>query len=102
MILEIFKSSNCPFCPRAIRVVEAVVSSHDDISLRVVDVRQERQRARQMKIRAVPTLVFNDQVIYVGAPTPEELDETLKAMTRLNAEKVKSYQTSEVSKTSEV
>ncbi len=102
MILEIFKSSNCPFCPRAIRIAEAVVSSHDDISLRVVDVRQERQRARQMKIRAVPTLVFNNQVIYVGAPTPEELDETLKAMTRLYAENVQPYQTSEVSKTSEV
>jgi small redox-active disulfide protein 1 len=78
MVLEVFKSSNCPFCPRAIRVAEAVLSSHSDILLQVVDVRQNRQRARKMKIRAVPTLVFNNEVIYVGSPTIDELDEKLK------------------------
>lgn len=78
MVLEIFKSSNCPFCPRAIRIAEAVLSSHNDILLQVVDVRQNRQRARKMKIRAVPTLVFNNEVIYVGSPTIDELDEKLR------------------------
>ena len=58
MVLEVFKSSNCPFCPRAIRIAEAVLSSHNDILLQVVDVRQNRQRARKMKIRAVPALAF--------------------------------------------
>ena len=80
MILEVFRSSNCPFCPRAIRIASAVVSSYDNISLRITDVRQDRQRARKMKISAVPTLVFNNQVIYVGSPTPEELDAKLKEM----------------------
>jgi len=78
MVLEVFKSSNCPFCPRAIRIAEAVLSSHNDIWLQVVDVRQNRQRARKMKIRAVPTLVFNNEVIYVGSPTIDELDEKLR------------------------
>ena len=78
MVLEVFKSSNCPFCPRAIRIAEAVLSSHNDILLQVVDVRQNRQRARKMKIRAVPTLVFNNEVIYVGSPTIDELDEKLR------------------------
>ena len=78
MVLEIFKSSNCPFCPRAIRIAEAVLSSHNDILLQVVDVRQNRQRARKMKIRAVPTLVFNNEIICVGSPTIDELDEKLR------------------------
>ena len=78
MVLEVFKSSNCPFCPRAIRIAEAVLSSHNDIWLQVVDVRQNRQRARKMKIRAVPTLVFNNEVIYVGSPTIDELDKKLR------------------------
>ena len=78
MVLEVFKSSNCPFCPRAIRIAEAVLSSHNDILLQVVDVRQNRQRARKMKIRAVPTLVFNNEVIYVGSPTIDELDKKLR------------------------
>jgi thioredoxin 1 len=80
MILEIFKSSNCPFSPRAIRIAEAVLESYDDISLRVVDVRHNRQRARQMQICAVPTLVFNDEVIYVGSPTADELDNKLEEL----------------------
>lgn len=83
MILELFKSSNCPFCPRAIRIAKAVVSAYDNILLRITDVRQNRQRARQMNIRAVPTLVFNNQVIYVGSPTPEELNAKLKEITAL-------------------
>ncbi len=80
MVLEVFKSSNCPFCPRAIRIAEAVLSSYNDILLQVVDVRQNRQRARKMKIRAVPTLVFNNEVIYVGSPTIDELDEKLREL----------------------
>ena len=81
MILEVFKSSNCPFCPGAIRIAESVVSSYDDISLCIIDVRQDYQRTRQMKIRAVPTLVFNNRVIYIGSPTPDELHAKLKEMT---------------------
>ena len=84
MILEIFKSSNCPFSPRAIRIAETVLSAYDDICLRIVDVRQDRLRARQMDIYAVPTLVFNDRVIYIGSPAVEELDAKLQELTGVN------------------
>jgi glutaredoxin len=84
MILEIFKSSNCPFSPRAIQIAETVLSAYDNISLRIVDVRQDRPRARQMDIYAVPTLVFNDQVIYVGSPAAEELNAKLQELTGVN------------------
>ncbi|MCZ6679604.1 MAG: thioredoxin family protein [Candidatus Poribacteria bacterium] len=69
--------------PKSVQTAEAVLSAYDNISLRVVDVRQNRQRARQMEIYAVPTFVFNDEVIYVGSPTMDELDAKLQELTNL-------------------
>lgn len=61
-----------------------MLSAYDNISLKVTDVVQNRPRAKEMHIDAAPTLVFNNQIIYVGAPTADELNATLQQMTQLS------------------
>ena len=57
-----------------------MVSSHTNVLLRIVDVKHNQMRAKEMCITAVPTLVFNNEVIYIGTPTVDELDAALNAV----------------------
>ena len=77
--IEVFTSPMCPHCPAAKRVVEEVVSEMEGIEVEHVDVMKEPERAANYGIMAVPTIVIDGEVAFVGAPTKEALkDEPAK------------------------
>jgi small redox-active disulfide protein 1 len=75
--IEVFTSPMCPHCPAAKRVVEEVVSEMEGIEVEHVDVMKEPERAANYGIMAVPTIVIDGEVAFVGAPTKEALKDKL-------------------------
>lgn len=81
--IEVFSSDSCPHCPAAVRVAEEAKRDIDaDIDVEVVNINlaENRQRAIDYNIMAVPTIVINDKVEFVGAPSKQDLINRIKSI----------------------
>lgn len=82
--VEVFSSDSCPHCPGAIKVAEEAKADLTDldIDLDIVNINTEenRKRAIDYQIMAVPTIVINGQVEFIGAPSKEEFVAKLKSI----------------------
>ena len=77
--LEVFTSPSCPYCPMAIEVVDAVKKEMpDDIEVEKIDIMQNREKAIEYGLMAVPAVAINGTVKFVGAPEKEELKNAIK------------------------
>jgi len=82
--VEVFSTNSCPHCPAAI---DAAIVAKDklgdaiDVEVLKIDESEEiRQRAIDYQIMAVPTIVIDGEVAFVGAPTDAELIEKLESL----------------------
>ena len=72
--IEVFTSPSCPYCPMAIEVVDAVKKEmQDDIEVEKIDIMQDREKAIEYGLMAVPAVALNGVVKFVGAPEKEDL-----------------------------
>jgi len=80
MLIEIITSPQCPHCPTAKRVVEEVVKkvSCDDIEVKYIDATEDPGTVEKYSIMAVPTIVVDGEVAFVGAPSSEQLENYLR------------------------
>lgn len=78
--VEVFTSPTCPHCPGAVKAVESAKEQIPDLDVDVCSVNDEesRQRAINYGIMAVPSIVINGAVEFVGAPTLDELLDKLQ------------------------
>ena len=79
MLIEIITSPQCTHCPTAKRVVEEVVKkvSCDDIEVKYIDATEDPGTVEKYSIMAVPTIVVDGEVAFVGAPSSEQLENYL-------------------------
>ncbi len=81
--VEVFSTSTCPHCPGAIAAAERAKDKLGDaINVESVKIDADpanRQRAIDYQIMAVPTIVIDGEVVFVGAPTDEQLIEELES-----------------------
>ncbi|MHA1363443.1 MAG: thioredoxin family protein [Candidatus Freyarchaeota archaeon] len=71
IIIEIFYSKNCPYCPAAKRMVYEVVDSlKENVIINEIDVetRTGQERAQLYHLQGVPTIAINGAVAFVGLP----------------------------------
>lgn len=82
--VEVFSTSTCPHCPAAIDAAEKAKDKLGDAidveSVKIDADPENRQRAIDYQIMAVPTIVIDGDVAFVGAPTDYELIEKLESM----------------------
>ena len=82
--VEVFSTSTCPHCPAAIDAAQQAKDMLGDAieveSIKIDDSMENRQRAIDYQIMAVPTIVIDGEVAFVGAPYPEELLEKLESL----------------------
>ena len=84
--VEVFSTSTCPHCPAAIDAAQKAKDKLGDaIEVDAVKIDdpsnpENRQRAIDYQIMAVPTIVINGEVVFVGAPAEEELIAHLESM----------------------
>ena len=77
--VEVFSTSTCPHCPAAIDAAEKAKGKLGDKidveSIKIDDPAnpENRQRAMDYQIMAVPTIVIDGEVTFVGAPSEDEL-----------------------------
>ena len=81
--VEVFSTNSCPHCPAAIdaaQVAKDKLGDAIDVEIIKIDESMEnRQRAIDYQIMAVPTIVIDGEVTFVGAPSEEELVEVLES-----------------------
>jgi small redox-active disulfide protein 1 len=84
--VEVFSTSTCPHCPAAIDAAEKAKDKLGDAidveAIKIDDPNhpENRQRAIDYQIMAVPTIVINGEVVFVGAPTDAELVDYLESL----------------------
>ena len=84
--VEVFSTSTCPHCPAAIDAAQKAKDKLGDaIDVEAIKIDdpsnpENRQRAIDYQIMAVPTIVVNGDVTFVGAPTEDESIAHLESM----------------------
>ena len=82
--VEVFSTNTCPHCPAAIDAAQQAKDKLGDAieveSIKIDESMENRQRAIDYQIMAVPTIVIDGEVAFVGAPYPEELVEKLESL----------------------
>ena len=82
--VEVFSTNSCPHCPAAIAAAENAKSElGESIDVEVIKIdesEENRQRAMDYQIMAVPTVVINGEVSFIGAPSDAELVEKLESL----------------------
>ena len=81
--VEVFSTTSCPHCPAAIdaaQVAKDKLGDSIDVEVLKIDESNEnRERAINYQIMAVPTIVIDGNVEFVGAPTENELIAALES-----------------------
>jgi len=70
-------TSDCPHCPRAVRTVMALAFSNHLISVSILDADKVPELVENYKIRSVPTVILNREMILNRNPAPSELAEMI-------------------------
>ena len=81
--IEVFKTDSCPHCPAAVNVaMNAKARLGDKIDVEIVNANDpdNMDRARQYQIMAVPTVVIDGNVEFVGAPSDDQLMQKLESL----------------------
>ena len=74
VLIELFSSKQCPYCPAARQVAEGAIAISKGAILieRDVDEPENRARAAELDVTNVPTLVINGRYKIMGAPPSVE------------------------------
>ena len=81
--IEVFKTDSCPHCPAAVSAAEnAKEKFGNQIDVEIVNANNPDNidRARQYQIMAVPTIVIDGNVEFIGAPSDVELINKLESL----------------------
>ena len=82
--VEVFSTNSCPHCPSAIEAAQKAKDKLGDAidveTVKIDESKENYQRAIDYNIMAVPTIVINGEVVFVGAPTDFELIEKLESI----------------------
>jgi small redox-active disulfide protein 1 len=75
ILIELFTSPTCPYCPRAKEVAERIVKRMSKVLLIERDVSQPENAeiARSYGIQGVPAMVINGRYKILGVPREEQL-----------------------------
>lgn len=73
--VEVFSTDSCPHCPAAMHAALEAEKELEGIEVEIVKIvdAETQQRAMDYQIMAVPTIVINGNVEFVGAPSKEQL-----------------------------
>ena len=74
--IEVYTSPTCPYCPHAVKLLDEVAPSFgQNVTVEEVNSWSEEGQTRALKygIMAVPTIVINGKVRFVGVPKKDEL-----------------------------
>ena len=81
--VEVFSTNSCPHCPAAIEAAQVAKDKLGDVIdvevFKIDESMENRQKAIDYQIMAVPTIVIDGEVTFVGAPMADELISELES-----------------------
>ncbi len=77
VILRLFVSQQCPFCPVTVRQIIPLTAANEFIRLTILDCTLFPEMAQLNRIQSVPTLLFEDPFRWTGSFQLEELLEVI-------------------------
>ena len=77
VILRLFVSQQCPFCPVTVRQITPLTAVNELIRLTIIDCTLFPEMAQLDRIQSVPTLLFEEQFRWTGSFQMEELLEVI-------------------------
>jgi len=85
--LEVFTSKTCPHCPSAVTVAQKVKEQlGDELDFQHLDVDENIDKVRQYQLMSIPTIVIDGKIAFIGAPSEEELLQSIKKRQLLNSQ----------------
>ena len=82
--VEVFSTNSCPHCPAAIDAAQKAkdeLGDNIDVEILKIDESNEnRDKAMGYQIMAVPTIVIDGEVSFVGAPSDADLIDKLESL----------------------
>lgn len=83
--IEILTREGCAFCPAAIEMCRKVAAEFDDVEITEtsIDTEDGEQRAADLGIVAVPTILIDGEPKITGVPREEVLREQIKLFMEL-------------------
>lgn len=75
--LTLFVTTNCPFCPDAVKLLLGLAAANPNVRLSIVDGGLFPETVDKMKVKSAPTLILDDQFRWTGSP---DLDEVVRMM----------------------
>ena len=82
--VEVFTSPTCPHCPAAIKLASEIAKKNPEVELEIVNVWTNPQKAVDYGIYAVPTIVVNGKVTFIGAPRESEFIKAIEKAAKEN------------------
>jgi small redox-active disulfide protein 1 len=82
ILIELFTSPTCPYCPRAKEIAEKIVRRMPGVILIERDVSEPENAAiaRSYGIQGVPAMVINRKYRILGVPREEQLMQYLSSL----------------------
>ena len=81
VMMKLFTSPTCPYCPKAERVVSKVAKEEGVLAINFpVNTDEGLREALKFGIRGVPALVINDQYLILGVPDEGELRRLIREL----------------------
>ncbi len=81
--IDIFTTPNCPNCGPTIEFVKSVVKElGNEIEIRIIDIFKESSKALVYGIYAVPTVIINENVRFVGKLEKRDKESLMDAIKR--------------------
>ncbi len=79
VMMKLFTSPTCPYCPRAERVVSKVAREEGVVAIEFpVNTEQGMKEALKYGIRGVPALVVDERYLILGVPDEIELRKLIR------------------------
>ncbi len=79
--LTVFKLKYCGYCRRALQYMEDSIAEHPeykDLSIELIDEREQYQLAKQYDYFFVPTFYIGDEKVHEGAVSYDQVKKILK------------------------
>ena len=81
VIIEVMKTSSCPFCPMAVEVVQKVAKDFGDkVKVNILPLEEEKnmKKAKGLGVSTVPVVLINGMIRFTGVPREENLKSAIE------------------------
>jgi glutaredoxin len=75
--LNVFVTPQCPFCPQVVRQMLPLVHANEQIQVTITDVKRFPETLQQNEVKAVPTVILDEQFRWTGKFKMGELVDVL-------------------------